>query len=161
MGLSNSPTVFQCTMSSFFQKAYTNPDGTVVTALGSFIQVYMDDLLIYSQTPESHLQHLEFVFSTLEQANIYLNPRKCEFNKPEVRFLGHLVSRHGVRPDPSKVAVMKDWPAPTGRNDLYRFLGFANYFRQFIRNYATIATPLYPLTQIASNEEFMSKWTSL
>jgi len=160
-GLSNSPAVFQRTMSSFFQRAFTNPDGTSVTALGSFIQVYMDDLLIYSKTADDHLRHLDFVFSTLKENGIYLNPKKCEFNKPEVRFLGHLVSRIGVRPDPAKVSVMKDWPVPQDKQDMYRFLGFANYFRQFIRNYATIASPLYPLTQCVNKEDFQTKWTSL
>jgi hypothetical protein len=161
MGLSNSPAVFQRTMASFFQKEYTKPDGTKVTALGSFIQVYMDDLLIYSKTAEEHAAHLDFVFATLRDNGIYLNPKKCEFNKPEVRFLGHLVSRRGVRPDPAKVGVMKEWPVPTDRNELYRFLGFANYFRQFIKNYATIASPLYPLTQISSKEVYKDNWTSL
>jgi hypothetical protein len=161
MGLSNSPAVFQRTMASFFQKEFTNADGTKVTALGSFIQVYMDDLLIYSKTGEEHAAHLDFVFATLRDNGIYLNPKKCEFNKPEVRFLGHLVSRKGVRPDPAKVGVMKEWPVPTDRNELYRFLGFANYFRQFIKNYATIASPLYPLTQISSKEVYKDNWTSL
>ena len=161
-GLSNSPAVFQRTMSSFFQKAYTDPDtGVTVTALGTFIQVYMDDLMIYSKTPEEHLKHLRFVFETLKTNVIYLNPKKCEFNKSEVRFLGHLVSRRGVRPDPAKVSVMKSWPAPTNKQELYRFLGFANYFRQFIRNYATIASPLYPLTQVNAADEFKKKWSSL
>jgi Reverse transcriptase (RNA-dependent DNA polymerase)/RNase H-like domain found in reverse transcriptase/Retroviral aspartyl protease len=160
-GLSNSPAIFQRTMSSFFQKAYTNPDGTVVTALGSFIQVYMDDLLIYSRTPEEHLAHLDFVFCTLRENQIFLNPKKCEFNKASVRFLGHFVSRHGVRPDPAKVSVMKDWPVPTDSKELYRFIGFANYFRQFIRNYATIASPLYPLTQCKGKPAFQEAWTTL
>jgi len=161
-GLSNSPAVFQRTMSSFFQKAYTDPDtGITVTALGTFVQVYMDDLMIYSKTPGEHLKHLRFVFETLKLNGIYLNPKKCEFNKAEVRFLGHLVSRRGVRPDPAKVLVMKTWPAPANKQDLYRFLGFANYFRQFIRNYATIASPLYPLTQVNTPDEFAKKWSSL
>ena len=160
-GLTNSPAVFQRTMASFFQKPFTKSDGTTVTALGTFIQVYMDDLLIYSKTAEEHLEHIRFVFETLTANQMFLNPKKCEFNRPEVRFLGHLVSRHGVRPDPAKVAVMKDWLVPGDRHALYRFLGFANYFRQFIRNYATIAAPLYPLTQIIKAEDFRLKWTSL
>jgi hypothetical protein len=146
-GLSNSPAVFQRTMSSFFQKTFTDTEGNTCNALGTFIKVYLDDVLIFSKTAEDHLQHLKFVFSTLKENGIYLNPKKCEFNKAEVRFLGHLVSHKGVRPDLEKVSVMQDWPEPKNRNDMYRFLGFANYFRNFIRNYASLATPLYPLTQ--------------
>jgi hypothetical protein len=161
MGLSNSPAVFQRTMASFFQKEVTLSNGTRVVALGTFIQIYMDDLLIYSKTAEEHLEHLGIVFEILKANQIYLNPNKCEFNKPEVRFLGHLVSKEGVRPDPDKVKVMKEWPAPTDKHELYRFLGFANYFRLFIRSYATIAAPLYPLTQTANKVDFAEQWTSM
>jgi hypothetical protein len=161
MGLSNSPAVFQRTMASFFQKEVTLSNGTKVVALGNFIQIYMDDLLIYSKTAEEHLEHLNIVFDILQQNRIYLNPKKCEFNKPEVRFLGHLVSKEGVRPDPDKVKVMKEWPIPTDKNELYRFLGFANYFRLFIRSYATIAAPLYPLTQTINKIDFADKWTTI
>jgi hypothetical protein len=161
MGLSNSPAVFQRTMASFFQKEVTLSNGTKVVALGNFIQIYMDDLLIYSKTAEEHLEHLNIVFDILKQNRIYLNPKKCEFNKPEVRFLGHLVSKEGVRPDPDKVKVMKEWPIPTDKNELYRFLGFANYFRLFIRSYATIAAPLYPLTQTLNKIDFADKWTAI
>jgi Reverse transcriptase (RNA-dependent DNA polymerase)./Integrase core domain. len=121
----------------------------------------MDDILIYSRTPEEHLEHIRFVLETLKQNVIYLNPKKCDFNKPEIRFLGHLVSRNGVRPDPAKVSVMKDWPEPKNKQDMYRFLGFANYFRQFIRNFATIASPLYPLTQCKTEADFTKEWKSL
>ena len=115
MGLSNSPAVFQRTMASFFQKEVTLSNGTKVVALGNFIQIYMDDLLVYSKTAEEHLEHLSIVFDILKTNRIFLNPKKCEFNKPEVRFLGHLVSRQGVRPDPDKVKVMKEWPVPTDK----------------------------------------------
>jgi hypothetical protein len=161
MGLSNSPAVFQRTMASFFQKEVTLSNGVKVVALGTFIQIYMDDLLIYSKTAEEHLEHLSIVFEILKANQIYLNPKKCEFNKPEVRFLGHLVSKEGIRPDPDKVKVMKEWPVPTDKNELYRFLGFANYFRLFIRGYATIASPLYPLTQCNTKTDFAEKWTTI
>jgi Reverse transcriptase (RNA-dependent DNA polymerase) len=107
-GLSNSPAIFQRIKSSFLLVKYTNPDGTTITTLGSFIQVYMDDLLIYSKTPQDHLRHVGFVSGILKANTIYLNPKKCEFNKPEVQFLGRLVSQKGVRPDPAKVSVMQE-----------------------------------------------------
>jgi hypothetical protein len=99
---------------------------------------------------KEHAAHLHFVFATLRDNGIYLNPEKCELNKPEVRFMGHLVLRKGVGPAPAKVGVAKEWPVPTYRNELDRFHGFAYYFRLFIKNYATIASPLYPLTRINS-----------
>jgi hypothetical protein len=145
MGLSNSPVVFQRTMSEVFQKEFTKPDGTKVIALGNFIQVYMDDLLIYSKTAEEHLAHLEFIFQALYEHGFYLNPKKCEFNKAEVRFLGHIISQEGCKVDPCKVETMNEWPEPTTGKEMFSFIGFANYFRQFIRDFATIAAPLHDL----------------
>jgi hypothetical protein len=72
-----------------------------------------------------------------------------------------MVSKEGVRPDPDKVKVTKEWPTPTDKNELYRFLGFANYFRLFIQSYATIAAPLYPLTQTLNKIDFADKWTAI
>ena len=86
---------------------FANLDCTTVTALGTFIQVYMDGLLICSTTPEDCLRHLRVVFETLKAVGIYLNPKKYEFNEPAVCFLKHLVSKNGVRPDPAKVSVMQ------------------------------------------------------
>jgi hypothetical protein len=158
MGLSNSPAVFQRTMSEVFQREFTRPDGSKVMALGNFIQVYMDDLLIYSKTAEEHLAHLEFVFQALYEHGFYLNPKKCEFNKPEVRFLGHIISSEGCKVDPCKVETMNAWPEPTTGKEMYSFLGFANYFRQFIRDYATIAAPLHELVH---HKKFVEVWTDL
>jgi transposase InsO family protein len=158
MGLSNSPAVFQRTMSEVFQREFTKPDGTKIMALGNFIQVYMDDLLIYSKTAEEHLAHLEFIFEALYEHGFYLNPKKCEFNKPEVRFLGHIISQEGCKVDPCKVETMNEWREPTTGKEMYSFLGFANYFRQFIRDYATIAAPLHELVHM---KKFGDKWTDL
>jgi hypothetical protein len=158
MGLSNSPAVFQRTMSEVFQREFTRPDGSKVIAMGNFIQVYMDDLLIYSKTAEEHLAHLEFIFQALYEHGFYLNPKKCEFNKPEVRFLGHIISSEGCKVDPCKVETMNAWPEPTTGKEMYSFLGFANYFRQFIQDYATIAAPLHELVHY---KKFGDVWTDL
>jgi hypothetical protein len=145
-------------MSEVFQREFTKPDGTKIMALGNFIQVYMDDLLIYSKTAEEHLAHLEFIFEALYEHGFYLNPKKCEFNKPEVRFLGHIISQEGCKVDPCKVETMNEWREPTTGKEMYSFLGFANYFRQFIRDYATIAAPLHELVHM---KKFGDKWTDL
>jgi hypothetical protein len=119
----------------------------------------MDDILIYSRTAADHLDHTRFVLEVLRKNGIYLNPKKCEFNKPEVRFLGHLVSRNGCRVDPCKVAIMDDWQAPTDAHELYRFLGFAGYFRGFIQDFATVAAPLHAL--VTTKGKFGPLWTDL
>jgi hypothetical protein len=108
MGLSNSPAVFQRTMPEVFHREFTKLDGTHVIALGNFMHVYMADLLIYSKTAEEHMARLEFIFQALYEHGFYLNPKKCEFNKAEIRFLGHIISQEGCKVDPCKVETMNE-----------------------------------------------------
>ena len=75
---------------------------------------------------------------------------KCDFNKPEVKFLGHVVGRDGIKVDPAKIAVIQEWPVPTSTTELRQFLGLANYFRKFIQGYSSLAAPL---TALISNDK--------
>ena len=104
--------------------------------------VYLDDIIIFSQTFDDHLKHLNDVFSRLRSANIRLKPSKCSFACSEVEYLGHVVSRDGIRPDPSKINAVKEFPIPRCTKDVRSFLGLANYYRRFIKNFAVIALPL-------------------
>ena len=101
----------------------------------------------YSKSPEEHLDHLRQVFELLMRKHrLCCNSVKCHFNLPELKFLGHIVGREGVKPDPSKLAVVKQWPQPTDLHELRRFLGLCNYFRKFIKGYSSVAAPLTALT---------------
>jgi hypothetical protein len=111
-----------------------------------FVVVYMDDINIYSQSTAEHLLHLDKVFKRLSEVGIYCRPHKCTFMKSQIKFLGFIVG-HGCRHvDPAVKQVVADWPVPTSKADVKSFLGFANFYREFIQDYSALATPLHNLT---------------
>lgn len=134
-GLTNAPATFQTLMNDLF-RPYLN----------KFVQVYLDDILIYSQNEEEHERHLEIVLDILRKAKLYIKLSKCTFAATEVAFLGHIVGIDGIRADPKKVQVLNDWPDPSNVSELRSFLGLATYFRKFIANFADMTTPLTNLT---------------
>ena len=133
-GLTNAPATFQHFMNEIFKKERFN-----------FVAVYLDDILIYSKTEEEHYKHIEQVLDVLKKNNLFLRFEKCSFFKREVKYLGHIIDEHGVRPDPDKVRAVKEWPPPKNTHELKSFLGLTNYFRKFIRGYSQYT---FPLTQL-------------
>ena len=133
-GLTNAPSVFMTAMQDMLRDL-------------PFCVVYLDDILIFSKSPEEHVDHVRQVLSRLEQHRYFLKLAKCEFFKKELPFLGHIVSEEGVKPEPRKIAVVREWKVPTNVHDVRSFLGFANYFRKFIRDFSHIAAPLTSLTR--------------
>ena len=107
--------------------------------------VYIDDVLVCSRTFEEHLEHLRQVFARLREANLKLKLKKCLFLQDEVSYLGHVVTREGIRPDPSKTERIKEYPVPKDVSQLRQFLGLAAYYRRFIRGFSKIAAPLNAL----------------
>ncbi|BHF60779.1 hypothetical protein SprV_0100374500 [Sparganum proliferum] len=110
-----------------------------------FVYAYIDDLLVASSTAEEHMEHLATVFDRLQQFGVVLNPSKCVFGVPSLEFLGHLVDSYGIRPLPSKVAAIRDFPPPTSKRQLQRFLGMVNFYRRFLPNFADTILPLTSL----------------
>nr|VZI10058.1 unnamed protein product [Spirometra erinaceieuropaei] len=110
-----------------------------------FVYAYIDDLLVASSTAEEHMEHLATVFDRLQQFSVVLNPSKCVFGVPSLEFLGYLVESHGIRPLPSKVAAIRDFPPPTSKRQLQRFLGMVNFYRRFLPNCADTILPLTSL----------------
>ena len=135
MGLTNAPATFQELMNKVF-----------APYIGKFVLVYLDDIMVYSKTPEDHVRHLRLVLEALRKHKLYAKMSKCDFNKLEVKFLGHIVSREGLRVDPKKVKTVQEWPVPPDLPRLRSFLGLANYFRRFILGYSTMVSPLTSLT---------------
>jgi hypothetical protein len=135
-GLTNAPATFQRMMNSVFHDFIKS----------GFVIVYLDDLLVFSKTQEEHLAHVRKVLERLREHKLYAKLVKCHFMASELKYLGHVVGRDGIKPDPDKVQVIKDWPTPTGVHSVRQFLGLANYFRKFIRGYSAIAAPLTALT---------------
>lgn len=107
--------------------------------------IFLDDILIFSETFEEHIKRIEAVFSRLQQHGLKLKPSKCEFFKNSVTYLGHVVSEHGVETDPDKIKALSDWPEPHNIKTLRSFLGFTGYYRRYIRDYARIVKPLNDL----------------
>ena len=118
--------------------------------------VYLDDIIIFSQTLEEHFERLETVFHRLVQAGLKLKPEKCVLLQKSVKFLGHVVSKDGVATDPDKTRAVADWPVPTSVSEVRSFLGLCGYYRRFVRDFATIAAPLNALTR--KNAKFV--WSS-
>ena len=134
-GLCNAPATFQRLMDM------------VLTGLQwDSCLVYLDDILIIGKTFSEHLLNLRNVFGRLKEAGLKLQPRKCGFCLPEVGFLGHIVSAKGLSTDPSKTEKVANWPVPSTKREVQQFLGLANYYRKFVRDFASIAKPLHRLT---------------
>ena len=135
-GLSNSGASFQRLM------------GYILRGLEyRFALIYIDDIIIFSKSVEEHLSHPWDVFRRLREANVKLNPKKCNFVKQTVEYLGHVVTPAGISPNPDKVRVVQEFPTPSNLNELRNFLGLANYYRRFVKGCSHIAAPLNALTR--------------
>jgi len=83
----------------------------------------------------------------LQKHNLFLKPKKCEFEKTEVEYLGVIISQNSIRMDPVKVAGVMEWPTPSNRKEVQSFLGFTNFYRRFIQGFSHLARPLFNLTR--------------
>ncbi|XP_076729333.1 uncharacterized protein LOC143412466 isoform X2 [Maylandia zebra] len=105
-----------------------------------------DDILVFSRSPAEHVEHVRLVLQRLLENRLFVKAEKCEFHVPTVSFLGFVVEQGRLRADPGKVKAVVEWPVPKNRRELQKFLGFANFYRRFIRNFGWIALPLTALT---------------
>ena len=126
---------------------FTRLMDTSMIGLGSFVSVYVDDLIVFSRTWSQHMDHLDQVFTRLQGAGLKVNLAKCAFAREEVPFLGHLVTRDGVKMDPAKVAALDNMPLPNDLTKLRSFLGASGHYRKFVKDYAMLARPLSELTK--------------
>uniref|UniRef100_A0A803P659 Reverse transcriptase domain-containing protein n=1 Tax=Cannabis sativa TaxID=3483 RepID=A0A803P659_CANSA len=104
--------------------------------LDRFVVVYLDNIVIYNNSLEEHLQHLRKVLTKLREEQLYIKKGKCEFCRKEVKFLGHWVGQGKLKMDEGKIKAIMDWPIPTKVAELRSFLGLANYYRKFIKGYS-------------------------
>nr|CAN73718.1 hypothetical protein VITISV_010227 [Vitis vinifera] len=130
-GLTNAPAMF-CTLMNKIFHPY----------LDKFVVVYLDDIVIYSNTLKEHEEHLRKVFKILRQNELYVKKEKCSFAKEEVSFLGHHIKDGKLMMDNSKVKAIQEWDPPTKVPQLRSFLGLVNYYWRFIKGYSARAAPL-------------------
>ncbi len=116
--------------------------------LHQFVLVYIDNILIYSRRLAEHRQHVAEVLQRLRENNLFLKAEKCSFHQSSVKFLGYHIDQYGIKMDEGKVTAIRNWPIPTSIKELQRFLGFANFYRRFIQNYSSIASPLTDLLKL-------------
>ncbi|KAA3483343.1 reverse transcriptase [Gossypium australe] len=115
--------------------------------LNKFVIVFIDDILIYSRKENEHAEHLRTILQILRDKQLYAKFSKSEFWLKEVGFLGHIVSRDGVRVGPSKISAIVDWKLPKNVSEVRSFLGLAGYYRRFVKGFSMIATPMTKLLQ--------------
>lgn len=114
--------------------------------------VFLDDVIIFGNSLKDHNQKLEEVFKRLEKYKLKIKPGKCNLLRKEVNYLGHIITSEGVKPDPTKIKAIVNYPRPRNQKELRSFLGLSNYYRKFIINYSKIAQPLNNL--LKKNTDF-------
>jgi len=114
--------------------------------LDDFVIVYLDDILIFNKMWEEHLKHVKQTLDVLKIENLYVKLSKCEFGKTSLNYLGHIVGGGELKINPSKVAVIINWPKPKSATEVRSFLGASQYWRKFISKFSLIEAPLHVLT---------------
>ena len=110
---------------------------------------FLDDILIFSSSEDEHVTHVRTVLQRLLENKLFVKAEKCNFHATSVEFLGHVIEKGAVKADPRKVTAVTEWEIPTDRTQLRRFLGFANFYRKFIKGFSEVAAPLNALTSPA------------
>lgn len=133
-GLHTSPATMQNAVNLIFKDL-----------LNKGVNVYFDDILVYTETIDSHFTLLETVFTLLREHNFKLKIEKCKFLRKEVEYLGHVITENGCKPNQNKINCIRNYPRPTNVTETQRWLGLTNYYRSYIPKYAFHARPLYNL----------------
>ena len=133
-GLKTAPATFQ-------RLVDITLTGLIVTELF----VYPDDIVIFADTLEEHEKKFNNLIQRLQKANLHSQPDKCEFSRPEIGYLGHIIDKNGVWQDPKKIVAVKEFPVPKTQKSVKQFFGLAGYYRRFIEEFSKIANPLNQL----------------
>lgn len=118
-----------------------------------FVFIYIDDILIYSEDEQSHLDHLEQVFKILDSYNLKISLSKCQFMLPQIDFLGYSISKDGIKPTSSKLTNLNSYPYPNSSQSLRRFLGMINFYHDLIPHYSSKVLPLTEYIRLNPNSK--------
>ena len=132
-GLAQAPAFFQHLMNKVLDNC-------------PFAMTYLDDIIIFSDTEEEHLAHIEEIFKRLEATDLKMKRSKCDFFKKHIHYLGHLISADGIRPLKDKLDTIRDMPAPRNSKEVKQFLSLVGYYRKFVPRFADLSRPLTQLT---------------
>ena len=142
MGLTGSPPIFQCLV-----------EKVLVGLTWKNCLPYLDDIIIFSSTPEEHLKRLRLVFERLRAHNLKINPDNCDFFRMKVQFLGHIVSKDRLEVDPTKIKTVRKFPVPRSQTEVKSFLGLASFYH-FVPKIAEIARPLHKASETSTKFEW-------
>src|SRR6266498_5307799 len=132
--LTNAPAIFQKLMNY-----------VLYDYLNDFVVVYLDDILVYSDTFDEHINHLRKVFTKLREANLVIKLKKCKFRQRKIKFLGHTIETDGLRTNPENIEKIINCPVPTDITGVRKFIGLCNYYRKFIKDLSKLSKPLRQL----------------
>ena len=141
-----------CNATATFQRLMTKTIGQISCKYGNLVLCYVDDILIATNTIEQHIERIDEVFTCLRSAGLKLKAAKCKLMETHVKFLGRVVSADGVQPDIADIEKIRNWEVPDTKTKLESFIGFANYYREFIKSFADIVAPLNKYK--GKNQEF-------
>ena len=145
-----------CNATATFQRLMAQALTSVTKKYGNLIMCYVNDVVIATPYLDDHIERLDEVFTCMKQAALKCKPSKCGILRDSIKYLGRLVDKHGVRPDPEAVEAVLTWKAPKTDTQLMSFLGFANYYREFVKGYAD---KIYPMQQLMRNKGKKFTWT--
>ena len=128
-GLCNAPSTFQAMMNEVLKEEIAT----------RHVVVYIDDILIFTDDLTLHRQLTDRVLEKLQANDLFVKPEKCKFEQASVEFLGLIISKDSITMDPSKVEGVKNWPTPTKVKHVQAFLGLANFYRRFVKDFSKIA----------------------
>ena len=146
-GLMNSPATFQAMMNELLRDLINTEK----------VVVFIDDVIVGTETEEGHDKLVMEVIKRLEENNLYVKLEKCKWKVREVEFLGVVIGPEGIKMEKGKVKGVLEWPTPKYVKDVQKFLGLANYYRWFIKGFATVARPLHDLVKKDKKWEWMEK----
>ena len=146
-----------CNATATFQRLMAHALIGVTKKYGNLAMRYVDDVVIATPTLEDHIERLDEVFACVKRSGLKCKPSKCEILKDSIKYLGRMVDKHGIRPDPDAVEAVLTWKSPKTEHHLMSFLGFANYYREFIKGYAD---KIYPMQQLMRHKGKKFTWNN-